>query len=150
MSTLLQCWFGTGVLGMLAYGRHSHKGHREKGRNVAPYLLRVSARFLFSELRGSLLITLKLKWGQSVAWLNSGKVSAALYVICSNLAGAFSGTISHPHFHTRLAGWIIKPYRNHRAHIGAVCEQWCLFLCVTFPAFFAGRLRKHWAIQHNF
>jgi len=52
-------------------------------------------------------------------------------VTCSNLAGAFSGTISHPHFYNRLKVWIIKPYKNHRAHIGAVCEQWCLFLCVT-------------------
>jgi hypothetical protein len=35
-----------------------------------------------------------------------GELYAALRAAIS--AGAFFSTISHPHFHTRVSGWIIK------------------------------------------
>jgi hypothetical protein len=40
--------------------------------SAAPYLLRVSARFLLSALRANCMTSTKFKWGQSVAYLNFG------------------------------------------------------------------------------
>jgi len=61
---------------MLGSGRHSKQGAQGEKieMSVTPYLLRVSARFLLPELRGQILVDIKLKWGQSVTWSNSGKL----------------------------------------------------------------------------
>jgi len=58
---------------MPASGRHSYKGQGKKTEmSAAPYLLRVSARFLLSALRANCMTSTKFKWGQSVAYLNFG------------------------------------------------------------------------------
>jgi hypothetical protein len=46
----------------------------EKKKSVAPYLLRVSARFLLSALLPIYTRQIKLEWGQSMACVKSGVV----------------------------------------------------------------------------
>ena len=65
--------FGAGILGTPASGRQSHKGHRGgREKSVAPYLLRVPARFLLSALLPIYTRQFKFEWGQSMSWFIFG------------------------------------------------------------------------------
>ena len=53
-------------------GTHTKDTGGKDRKYVAPYLLRVSSRFLLSELRPNYMTSTKLKWGHSMAWLIFG------------------------------------------------------------------------------
>ena len=53
-------------------GTHTRDTGEKDRKYVAPYLLRVSARFFLSALRANYMTSTKFKWGQSVAWLIFG------------------------------------------------------------------------------
>jgi hypothetical protein len=64
---------------------------------VAPHLLLVSVRFLLSEFRVKILIVLKFKWGQSVAWL------ILVEIVHPQFLPVFSGSIIISQIYTRVA-----------------------------------------------
>ena len=88
---MLNVELGAEELGMPASGMKGHRRKRQE-KSVAPCLLQVSARFLLSVLRDLLLVNIKRKWGQSVAWLEFDGLFRPL--TCSNLGWSYF----RPHF----------------------------------------------------
>jgi hypothetical protein len=88
---------GTGNAGVWEALTQGTQG-KKADKSAAPYLLRVSAQFLLLELRSKILIKLKFKWGQSVAWLKFGANLCS--VTCRNFRLCFSGSIINPQLYT--------------------------------------------------
>jgi hypothetical protein len=69
---MLNVEFGTGVLGMMASGRHSHKGHGKKTKICRSVPAASFSLVFVTRAAGHTKKMIKFKRGQSVAWLNYG------------------------------------------------------------------------------